>query len=340
MADLEFEIFRAGTPASKGITASDIASVAAGYDPERNPGPVVMGHPEPGHDHSAPAFGAVSALRADGNKLFGTVKNLAQEVVDGVKQSRILNRSVGFWHPAHPSNPTPGKLSFRHLGLLGGSPPAIPGMEPLRFGASDQLETPGAPEEAIIFAAPSEPSVSDVLANPELMDGIAAAVAAKLKPEAPKNKELSAMTEEEIKAAQDQMAADEKALEEREAAIAAKETQFAADEEARAKAAQETRETENTKFAADLVDAGKFPPGHKDDLATILNALPVETLQFSGDNKTDPASALKAILNGADAVINFSAVSPSGPGPSANGDDEEKKALAAADAKTQSAYKA
>lgn len=338
MADYEIEIFRAGQAASKGITADDVAAVASSYDPERNPAPVVMGHPEPGHDHSAPAFGAISGLRADGDKLFGTIKNLAQTAIDGVKNSRILNRSAAFWHPDHPSNPTPGKLSFRHLGLLGGSPPAIPGMEPLRFGADDQLEAPGNPGDPMIYAAPADPAdaVSAALQDPKVIQGMATAVAAILEPQS-KRKDF-AVTEEELKAAQDKLeadraafAADQKKLEDDKAA-------FAADEKARADQAKKDREAANTQFAADLVEQGKFPAGRKDDLVTILNALPVETLQFSGDTETDPATALKSILGDAEKTITFAASTPSGDPPKGGDDDAEAKALAAADAGMSTAY--
>lgn len=325
--DIEIEAFRADTPASKGITAAQALEAVQGYDATRNPAPVVMGHPA--DDQSAPAFGAISAARMDGNRLFVKIKNFAQEAIDGVRQSRILNRSMAFWHPDHPSNPNPGKLSLRHLGLLGGAAPAIPNMAPLHFGADDQLVAEGEPGVAVIFAAADKPQLADLL-DDNAIKGIASAVAAILKP---KGKEFG-VTEEELKAKETQLAADAAALAEREQAVKDKETQFAADEEQRAKDAKAARETANTEFAAQLVQDGKFPAGHKDDLVSILNALPVETLQFSGDAKEAPAEALKRILGGATPVFQFGVHSPAGNPPAAGGaDDAEAQALAAANAK-------
>lgn len=329
MSEIEIEAFRANTAASKGITAAHIADAAANYDANKAPAPVVMGHPAPGHDHSAPAFGAISGARAEGDKLFLTIKNLAKEAVDGVRESRILNRSIAFWHPDHPSNPNPGKFSLRHLGLLGGSPPAIPNLSPLRFAAddADTLVADGDPGAPMIYAADAQPDIQ----------AIAQQVAAIIKPgepapNAPEGKEFAVATEAELKAREDELA-------KREADIQAKETQFAADEEARAKAAQTARETANTEFAAQIVKDGKFPAGHQSDLVTILNALPVESLTFSGDKSEDPAAALKRILGAAQPVIKFEQISPTGqPQTEFAADDDETKALAEARAKQQAAW--
>lgn len=330
MADeIEIEAFRAGTPASKGITAAQLQEAVSGYDPARNPAPVVMGHPK--DDDSAPSFGRLADARVDGNKLFVKIEGLADEAKDGVRKHRILNRSMAFWHPNHPSNPTPGKLSFRHLGLLGGSLPAIPNMAPLRFSADDEtgeLIADGEPGEAIIFGAPVEAKAPEID-----LDELAAKVADKLKPEAQPGKEFSVpLTEAELEAREAELKA-------REDKLAEDETTFAAKAEAAAKAEKASREEANATFAAGLVEAGKFPAGHKDDLVAILNALPCEVLKFSGDNEEAPAAALKRILADTSATIQFGAMTPGGTPPSGNDDDEESKALAEANAKTTSAWR-
>lgn len=324
MAEIEIEAFRAGTPASKGITAAHIAEAASAFKPDAHRAPVVMGHPA--DDQSAPAFGEISGARADGNSLFFTIKNLAKEAVDGVRQSRILNRSAAFWHPAHPSNPNPGKFSIRHLGLLGGSPPAIPNLAPLRF-AADEAEADGGhviadgePGAAVIFAAPDVPPAIDIA-------GIAAAVAAILKPTtpAPEKKEFAVATEAELQARED-------AIKAREDAAAAKETAFAA-------AAKTAYEGANTAFAAKLVTDGKFPAGHKDDLVAILNSLPMDTqLTFSGDKKEAPADALKRLLDSATPVINFSAITPTGAPNFTAQSDGETEALRKANERAAAAW--
>lgn len=324
MSEIEIEAFKAGTAASKGITAADIAASAASFDPTAQRAPVVMGHPA--DDQSAPSFGEISGARVDGDKLFVKVKNLAQTAIDGVRNSQILNRSIAFWHPSHPSNPSPGKYAIRHLGLLGGSPPAIPGLAPLRFSAedADTLIADGEAGEPLIFAPANEPQAIDVPA-------IAAAVAAILKPE--EKKEFSVpLTEQEL-------ADREAALAERERIANERETKFAADEKARAEKDKADREAENVAFAAQLVADGKFPAGHKDDLASILNALPNEVLQFSGEKSEAPAAALRRILGGAEAQITFGVITPDGNPPKTDFSTGEAAALAARDAKLASKWK-
>lgn len=326
MAEIEIEAFRADSPASRGITAAHIADAAAAFDPATQRVPVVMGHP--GNDQDAPAFGEISGARADGDRLFVKIKNLAQAAVDGVKESRILNRSIAFWHPNHPSNPAPGKYSLRHLGLLGGAAPAIPGMAPLRFAADDgdvpgHIVADGEPGAAVIYAAPEAP------AQLPSIDEIAAAVAAKLTPaQTPTQQEnFTVPTPEELEA--------------REAELARKETAFAAREQEAAQRDKEAREAANTTFAADLVKAGKFPAGLQGKLVQILNAMPTEALTFAADDVAPPADGLKAILGAATPVIQFSTTTPAGDPPSfaaPGADDAEAKALAAAQARTQAAW--
>ncbi len=325
MAEIEIEAFRAGTPASKGITAAQIAEAASSFNPAAQRAPVVMGHP--GNDQEAPAFGVLSGARVEGSSLFVKIKDLAKEAVDGVRQSRILNRSMAFWHPDHPSNPTPGKLSLRHLGLLGGALPAIPGLPPLRFSADDaeadggHLIADGAPGEAVIFSAPPAAELPAALD----LAGIATAVAAILNPAPEPKKEFAVATQAELDAREAQLA-------QREADAAQRETEFAA-------AAKATREAANTSFAAQLVTAGKFPTGKSGDLVAILNAMPVEPLTFS-DGAKSPADALKALLDSATPVIQFSTITPTGQPQFAapGGDNAEATALAAAQARTANAW--
>lgn len=339
MDEFEIQAFTADTPASKGITAAHIADAAAGYVPDTHRAPIVMGHPRPEDQEGAPAFGVISGARAEGSKLFVKIKNLGQAVKDGVKNSTILHRSIAFWHPNHPSNPTPGKLAIRHLGMLGASAPGVPNMPGLKFSAEDTLEAEGDAADCVIFAAPTTLDQPGAL-DPNAIKAIAESVAAILKTEPkPQGKEF-AVTEEELKAAQDKLAADQKAL-------ADAQTQFSADQqalkdqqEAAAKAAKEAREKSNTEFAAGLVAKGAFPAGNQADLVTVLNSLPTEVLDFSDSKKEAPADALKRILGGAQ--VQFAPgtqLSPDGnPEFAAGADDAEAKALAAANARAEQAW--
>lgn len=273
MDEVEVEAFRAGTKASKGLTAAHIAEAAALYDAETAPAPLVFGHPK----SDSPALGFISSARAEGNKLFLKIKNIADEVIQGVKDRKILGRSIAFWDPGHPSNPVPGKYTIRHLGLLGGQAPAIAGMPALRFSADeDVLESDEAPADAVIFAVEAEAPtrVQTITESPPK------------EPTMPKSiEELTA----EIEAANERATiAEAKAAE----LVAAEETRAATF--AAAETARRAGEDKSTLDAA--VAAGKVLPAERDDLAKLFEALPTEALQFAS-GEIEPRLALAKFLD-------------------------------------------
>lgn len=77
MDEIEIEAFRADTKASKGLTADHIADAAKLYDADKNPAPLVFGHPT----NDSPALGEIAGARTDGNRLFVRLKNIAADVV-------------------------------------------------------------------------------------------------------------------------------------------------------------------------------------------------------------------------------------------------------------------
>lgn len=259
MNEVEIEVFRADTRASRGITATMIADLASGYDGS-NPVPIVIGHPKT----DSPAHGDISAFRADGNSLFAKLRDVGQAVVDGIKSKSILNRSMAFFSPDHEANPTPGKLAPRHLGFLGGSAPGIPGMarldtSALAFSADGEtLEVDGDPAEAVLF----EPTPTPIFTahddkEPAIMPDV--------------------KTAEQIEADRVQLANDRAA--------------FAAE-------VKTNRETANATIVDGLVAAGKVLPANADDLKTVFNALDPAPLEFSAkDGAKSPAAALASILS-------------------------------------------
>ncbi len=333
MDEIEIQLFEADTKASRGITADHLDDAINGFDADRNPVPVVRGHPS----NDAPAHGKISALRREGGKLFGKVKNLSSEIVDDVKAGRILNRSIAFWSPTHPSNPNPGKLSLRHLGMLGAGAPGIPNMDPLTFSAdNDTLGDNEPPAPAVMFGTMDGDAATPVVS---IDDGgkatNAKAIADAAIREAQNSHEEGSMTEEEIKAANDKLAADQKAHDEAVAAFAAE------------KAAARTEA--HTTFAASLVEAGRLPAGHKDNLVKALDAMPTETLEFAateGDKTVEesPGAFMMRLLGGAKPVVDLSAdpkspTDPAGEQFGADGDDDEAKALAKANADQQGRWR-
>lgn len=265
MDGVEIEAFVAGTKASKGLTAAHIAEAASLYDPSKAPAPLVFGHPAT----DSPALGVVAKARAEGAKLFLTLNNIADSVVEGVRERRILGRSIAFWDPHHPSNPNPGKYSIRHLGLLGGQAPAIANMPALKFSADDTaLESEQAPDDALIFEFQAE----------EPGTGVQRII------------ETAPKSEEEPPVAEPTVADLQRQLDEEKAARAEDAKTFAAAEKTR-------REGENTATVKENVAAGRVLPAEETDLATIFNALPVEAMTFSSGPK-EPREALAAFLAG------------------------------------------
>lgn len=280
--EIEIEVFRADTRASRGITEADIADVAA-FDCEANPVPVVIGHPK----SDSPAEGVIKAFRAEGAKLFATLSGLSEKLVEDVKAKRLINRSMAFFGGDHEANPTPGKLAPRHLGFLGGAAPGIPGMSKLADAfsfsadgelAPDALENlivAGEPAEAVLFEAPPTP-VFTVKEEPK------------------------GMTEEELKAEADRIAEEKR--------------QFEADKATFAAAAETSRKAGNKARVDGLVAAGKVLPADRAALETVFNALSSDELEFAADDKGFAVDKLVAILSKGPALVDTSGnrISPTG----------------------------
>lgn len=135
------EIFRGGThaPSSGGtatFTETDLQELAESFNGSTASGhrvPLVLGHPK----DNAPAWGWLEQVKRVGNSLFGTFKDVRQEMVDWVENKHFQSISPRIYPRNHPSNPTPGQLNFGHIGALGGQQPAVKGMAPLAFSESE-----------------------------------------------------------------------------------------------------------------------------------------------------------------------------------------------------------
>jgi hypothetical protein len=265
--EIELEVFRVGGPASRFVTAEHIAEVAR-HDCEAHPVPVCFGHPK----SDTPAAGTISKLRADGNSLFATVKSFTDKAIDGIKNGEWINRSFAFFDPTHEANPTRGKWAPRHLGLLGGAAPGIPGMGSLQKAlafdaAEDAVTVDGDPADAVIYAG--KPTPVHFIAEPEEKPAVAD------------------KTPEQI--------ADENRL-------AEERRQFQAERDAFAAAQTRQFEGANATSVDALVAAGRVLPAEAASLKLVFNALGRDELEFGAADKSDkatPAAKLVAFITGA-----------------------------------------
>ena len=89
------------------------------FDPKFHEPPVVVGHPR----DNSPAFGWVESLKKTGDVLFAKLRDIVPEFGDAVKTGLYKKRSASFYPD--------GRL--RHIGFLGGVPPAVKGLADLKF---------------------------------------------------------------------------------------------------------------------------------------------------------------------------------------------------------------
>lgn len=129
-------VLKAGTwpahPRDLTLTDSDLAAIAAAYDPGAYQAPVVIGHPE--NDH--PAYGWVLGLSLAADGLWAEAE-VTPSLVDAIEGGHYRTVSVSLWPPGASGNPKPEGWSLKHIGFLGAKPPAVKGLVPLKLAAAD-----------------------------------------------------------------------------------------------------------------------------------------------------------------------------------------------------------
>lgn len=117
--------FRDSGGSSRHFTRERLAGIAASYDPGKREAPLVFGHPAV----NGPAFGWVRGLKMEGPKLLANLACVTDEVKAAVDNGLYRYVSMSLY-------PDDG---LRHVGLLGGTPPAIDGLAPVSFGGEAAL---------------------------------------------------------------------------------------------------------------------------------------------------------------------------------------------------------
>ena len=146
------EMFRAGPQISSTgqelvFTENDLDQVVGSYDPIRHEAPMIIGHDQ---QDDTPALGWVRKVWRKGKELWGKVE-LTPKAEQLIKDGVFKKVSSSFYLPEAETNPTPGKLSLRHLGLV--SIPAVKGLA--AFSELSEKETititPSEGESSISF---------------------------------------------------------------------------------------------------------------------------------------------------------------------------------------------
>jgi hypothetical protein len=133
------EIFAAGSQTdSEGrghsISPAYLQQVVNNYSGGTHEAPAVLGHPE----DNGPAYGWVSALRVNGNKLEAQFKDVDENFEAIVRDGKFKKRSASFYVD---SESAPGKKApyLRHVGFLGATPPAVKGLRDIQFSEGETL---------------------------------------------------------------------------------------------------------------------------------------------------------------------------------------------------------
>lgn len=151
-AEIEIEILPKGTHTSSNgfklpVSDRDLDDLVNSYDPKNFQAPLIISHDTKGLSdkeigNSEFSFGIPKALRRVGDKVKAVFDKVAPEFEQWVRDRKLVAVSPSFYLPNSPSNPTPGKLSLRHIAALGRTAPAIKGMKSLQeafnFSESDE----------------------------------------------------------------------------------------------------------------------------------------------------------------------------------------------------------
>lgn len=101
-------------------TDADLDTIVSAYNGQADhQAPIVVGHPE----HDSPAFGWVEALKREGKLLMARLKSVPDEFAELVKKGTYKKRSIALYPD----------LTLRHIGFLGGMPPAVKGLADIAF---------------------------------------------------------------------------------------------------------------------------------------------------------------------------------------------------------------
>jgi hypothetical protein len=121
------ELFRSGPQISSTgqkmvFEEADLDQVVSSYNPSKHEAPLIIGHEQ---DDATPALGWVREVWRKGKSLWGKVE-LTPKAERLIRDGVFKKVSSSFYLPDADTNPAPGSLCLRHLGLV--SIPAVKGL--------------------------------------------------------------------------------------------------------------------------------------------------------------------------------------------------------------------
>ena len=130
MFDKWIEVFKAGKHIDaagneRTWTEADLDTIVGNYNPANHEAPAVIGHPK----DNSPAFAWVEGLKREGSVLLAKFKDVVPEFAEAVGKKLYKKRSIALYPD----------LSLRHIGFLGGMPPAVKGLADFAFNESDEF---------------------------------------------------------------------------------------------------------------------------------------------------------------------------------------------------------
>lgn len=271
-----------------------LRAAAEAYDPALHEAPIVVGHPK----DNGPAFGWIGHVTYSEKGLHADPRQINDDFAELVSKGTYKKVSASFYSPESQQNPKPGSYYLRHVGFLGGMPPAIKGLEALEFNEQD--------DGVIEFSADWEVAgfmrkmrefliekfgVDD--ANKAIPDYMVVAAEEAARPRSNYSEieiEETAMTDEQIAAKEAELDERQEKLAAQEAAVAAQVAEFAEKAEADALAAKGARKTRIGAQIDDMVKAGKILPAKADSIKQFAESLDdTATVEFG---EGDAASKL------------------------------------------------
>ena len=118
-----FEVFKAGVYPQGKFTKKEIAEIAKNYDPKFCEAPITIDHQQ-----SGPAYGWVDDVKADGEKLKVSFKDVPQAFEEDVNNGKYKKVSVELYRNLE------GKGAYlKAVSFLGAAIPQVKGLEEIKF---------------------------------------------------------------------------------------------------------------------------------------------------------------------------------------------------------------